>query len=89
MIVGGGAGGAGAVFKFTTPRLSPSGPVSSISPMGGDFTFEEFDREILDLALGVAWDGPLGGRYHVAIEEDAIAATGPDFGLLFGVSWGL
>lgn len=59
------------------------------SPMGGDFTFEEFDREILDLALGVAWDGPLGGRYHVAIEEDAVAATGPDFGLLFGVSWGL
>ena len=58
------------------------------SRMSDDFTFEEFDREIFDVAFGVAWDGPWGGRYHVAIEEDAVAATGPDFGLLFGVSWG-
>ena len=58
------------------------------SRMSDDFTFEEFDREILDVAMGVIWDGPLGGRYCVALEEDAVAATGPDFGVLFGVSWG-
>ena len=51
-------------------------------------TFEELDREIFDLALGVAWDGPLGARYQAAFEEDVVSATGPDFGLLLGMSWG-
>jgi Protein of unknown function (DUF3187) len=58
------------------------------SPMTRDFTLEEFNREILELALGVAWDGPGGSRFYAAFEEDAIAATGPDFGLALGVSWG-
>jgi hypothetical protein len=55
--------------------------------MTRDFTFEELDREIFDMAFGLAWDGPLGARYQLALEEDAVAATGPDFGLLLGMSW--
>lgn len=69
-------------------RISLLGQLIWTSPMTRDFTFEEFDREIFDLALGVVWDGPLGARYQAAFEEDVVSATGPDFGLLFGMSWG-
>jgi hypothetical protein len=68
--------------------MSLLGQLVWTSPMTRDFTFEEFDREILDVAIGLAWDGPLGARYYAALEEDAISATGPDFGLLMGMSWG-
>ena len=69
-------------------RMSLLGQVCWTSPMTRDYTFEELDREIFDLALGVAWDGPLGARYQAAFEEDVVSATGPDFGLLLGMSWG-
>jgi len=58
------------------------------SPMTRDYDLEEFSREIFDFAVGVAWDTPSGARCSLAIKEDVVAATGPDFGVFFGVDWG-
>ena len=58
------------------------------SEMTKDFTFEEFSREMYDIAVGVAWDGPGDSRFHFALQEDAVAATGSDFGIMLGVAWG-
>ncbi len=78
---------AGIEYRWSD-TLSLLGELVMTSPMSRDFTFEEFNREILDVAFGLAWDGPLGARYQAAIEEDAVAATGPDFGVYLGMSWG-
>jgi len=59
------------------------------SPLTTDVDLEEINREIFDLGLGVAYDLEHGGMLHVAFYEDLVAATGPDFSLLIGASWGL
>lgn len=69
-------------------RLSLLGQLYWTSPMTRDFDVEEFNREILDLALGCAWGGGEGPTWFAAFQEDVIAATGPDFGVVFGVGWG-
>lgn len=68
-------------------RVSLVGQLYWTSPMTRDFEVEEFSREILDLSLGLAWGSADGPRWFAAFQEDLVAATGPDFGLLGGVTW--
>ena len=70
-----------------TDRLSWLAQVFWTSPITRDFDSEEFSREILDLALGFAVDTG-GPRVYGGFQEDLVAATGPDFGVFLGVSWG-
>lgn len=58
------------------------------SPMTSEFTFEEMDREVFTVAAGAAFDGPFGSKMHFTLEEDAVSATGPDFGMSLGMRWG-
>lgn len=51
-----------------------------------DIDIEELDSEVLMVDVGVAWDLD-GSRLLVGFEEDAIAASGPDF--TFFVAWSL
>jgi len=69
-------------------RLSLLGQLFWTSPMTDDYSVEEFDSEIFDLGLGLAYDWKGGPRLYVAIQEDMLAATGPDFGVIMGLSWG-
>lgn len=69
-------------------RLSLLGQLFLTSGMTDDYDIEEFGTEIFDLAIGAAWGGPTGARWFAAFQEDLIAATGPDFGVAVGVTWG-
>ena len=77
----------GAEYRWSE-RLSLLAQVFWTSPMTDDYDLEEFNREIVDLAVGAAWGRPGGPRWFCAFQEDVIAATGPDFGFLLGVVWG-
>lgn len=70
-------------------RLSLLTQLLWTSPLTSDIDLEEISREILDLGLGAAYDMKSGGRLFVSFHEDLVAATGPDFSLLIGASWGL
>jgi len=78
---------AGAEYRWSD-RLSLLVQVFWTSPMTDDYDLEEFNREIVDLAVGAAWGRPGGPRWFCAFQEDVVAATGPDFGFLLGASWG-
>lgn len=72
-----------------TPGLSLLTQLEWVSPLvRGELDLEEIDREMLDLGLGVAWDGPLGATWHSAFHEELVAASGPDFTLRLGATWG-
>ncbi len=58
-----------------------------IGPITSDLDLEELNREILDIGLGVAWD-VAGGRCSLSFHEDAVAATGADFGVRVALDWG-
>jgi hypothetical protein len=70
-------------------RLSLLTQLLWTSPLTSDIDLEEISREIFDLGLGAAYDMKSGGRLFVSFHEDLVAATGPDFSLLIGASWGL
>lgn len=78
---------AGAEYRLND-RVSLLVQVVHTSDMTDDFDVEEFNREILDLGLGAAWDAPGGAQIYAAFEEDLVSATGPDFGVILGVRWG-
>jgi hypothetical protein len=69
-------------------HLSLLGQLFWTSRMTDDYSIEEFNREIFDLGLGMAYDWNGGPRLYFAIQEDMVAATGPDFGVILGLSWG-
>ena len=69
-------------------RLSLLGQLFWTSPMTDDYSVEEFNSEIFDLGLGLAYDWTGGPRLYVAFQEDLVAATGTDFGVIVGLSWG-
>lgn len=58
-----------------------------IGPITSDLDLEELNREILDIGVGLAWD-LAGGRCSVSFHEDAVAATGADFGVRIALDWG-
>lgn len=53
------------------------------TPFTDDFSVEEVDQPVLDLALGVARDAG-GGRWFVALHDDVLADAGPDVTVSFG-----
>ncbi len=56
------------------------------SPLTRSLTFEEIDREIVDLGFGLAHDLGEGTLLTVSFHEDAVAASGPDLTLYFGLA---
>lgn len=78
---------AGAEYRWSD-RLSLLAQLFWTSPMTRDYDVEEFNHEIMDLAVGCAWGSPGGPTWFAAFQEDLVAATGPDFGVLLGLAWG-
>jgi hypothetical protein len=68
-----------------TAHTSLLAQLSWTSPLTGDYQFEEIDREILDVGVGMSHDIAKGVRWLASFHEDAIAATGPDFTLFSGL----
>lgn len=58
------------------------------TPLTGDLPFEEIDREILDIGVGLAHDLGRGSLLRLGFHEDAIAATGTDLTVYAGLSFG-
>ena len=58
------------------------------TPYTRDISVEEINREIVDLGVGVVFDVAERSRVFVSFHEDIVAATGPDFGLRAGWTWG-
>lgn len=54
-----------------------------------EIDLEEIDARIVDLGVGVAADAPGDSQWVLSFHEDAIAAAGADFSVLFSWSWGL
>ncbi len=54
-------------------------------PLTRDLTFEEIDREILDLGFGLAFDVSKDGVLTLTFHEDAVAASGPDVTVYAGL----
>ena len=77
---------AGLEFRWSD-RLSLLTQLAMTSPYTRDFPMEEFSTEMLDFALGCAWQRE-SATLHFALLEDLVAAQGPDFGVQMGVSWG-
>lgn len=80
--------GAGAEYRWSD-RTSLLVQLQYRSPLTEDLAFEEIDREILDVGVGVAHDLSRESSLTVSFHEDAIAASGSDFTLYFGLSLGL
>jgi hypothetical protein len=57
------------------------------SKMTSDYDLEEINRETFDLGLGLATELGGGVRWMFSIQEDLVAATGPDFGLFTALVW--
>ena len=76
---------AGLEFRWSD-RMSLLTQLAYTSPYTRDFPMEEFSSEMLDFALGCAWQRE-STVLHVALLEDLEAAQGPDFGIQMGVSW--
>ena len=58
------------------------------SPLTTDLPLEEIDREIMDVGVGVAHDLSRESALTISFHEDAVAASGPDFTLYFGLTFG-
>ena len=56
--------------------------------MTDDLPLEEVDGEILDVGVGVAHDLTRESALTISFHEDAVAASGPDFTLYFGLTFG-
>lgn len=59
------------------------------SSVTDDIHIEELNSDIFLLDFGAIWDTRSGSRWMAAFEEDVIAASGPDFTFLFGLSFGM
>lgn len=59
-----------------------------IGPMVGDFALEELNREILDIGVGISQDLGRNGRWVFSFHDDAVAATGADFGVRLAFEYG-
>ena len=81
--------GRGGVEYRWNDRTSLLLSLVATTPYTRDLDPEEIDREILDLGLGAAWDVGASGRLFVTFHEDLVAATGPDFSLRVGLTFGL
>lgn len=57
-----------------------------IGPITDGLNIEEIDREILDIGVGLAHDVGVT-RWTVSFHEDAVAATGADFGVRIAADW--
>jgi len=57
------------------------------TPFTDDYSLEEVDGPVLDLALGLARDAG-AGRWFAALHEDVLADSGPDFTVSFGYTVG-
>ncbi len=77
---------AGFEYRWSD-ELSLLSQLALTTPFTRDFSMEEFSTEMLDFALGCAWQRE-STTLHFAILEDLIAAQGPDFGVQVGASWG-
>ena len=69
--------------------VSLVGGIVLTSPVTRDIAMREIDREILSADAGIVWDVGPNTRFYAAFEDDVIAASGPDFSLLFGMTFGL
>jgi hypothetical protein len=80
----------GAEVRWST-RTSVLFQANWLAPMVRDFVLEELNREILDIGIGVARDlGEHGehGRWVFSFHDDAVAATGADFGVRLAFEYG-
>ncbi|MCP3917554.1 MAG: DUF3187 family protein [bacterium] len=69
-------------------RMSVLGQLFLTTPMVDEIDLEEIDREVLLFGAGCAWDFGESARMYAVFNEDLVAAAGPDFSVLVGVSWG-
>ena len=79
---------AGAEYRWSD-RTSLLLQLQYRSPFTDDLPFEEIDREILDIGVGLATDLGPGQQLTLSFHEDAVAASGPDFVLYAGLAFGL
>jgi len=77
---------AGLEFRWSD-RLSLLTQLAYTSPYTQDYPMEEFSSEMIDFALGCAWQRN-STLLHFALLEELEAAQGPDFGVQMGASWG-
>ena len=56
-------------------------------PLTRSLSFEEIDREILDLGFGLAFDVSDNGVLTLTFHEDAVAASGPDVMVYAGLAF--
>jgi hypothetical protein len=75
-------GSFGAEYRWndTTSLL---GGLRYRTPFTDDFSLDEVDRPVLDVALGLARDAG-AGRWFAALHEDVLEDSGPDFAVSFG-----
>ena len=59
-----------------------------LGPMVRDFALEELNREILDIGVGLARDLGKHGRWVFSFHDDAVSATGSDFGVRLAFEYG-
>jgi len=78
---------SGAEFRWSN-TCSVLAQLFLTTPFTRDIELEEINREILDLGLGLAFDVSERSRLVVSFHEDLVAATGPDFTLRIGWTWG-
>ncbi|MEL6712600.1 MAG: DUF3187 family protein [Planctomycetota bacterium] len=67
-------------------RMSLLGQALLQMPLTRSVDAEELDREILDLGVGAAWDVGPGTSVFASFHEDAVAASGPDATIQFGIA---
>lgn len=60
-----------------------------IGPLVSDFALEELNREILDIGVGISQDLGKHARWVFSFHDDAVAATGADFGIRLAFEFGL
>lgn len=73
----------GVEYRWSDRMSLLAGAILS-RPVTDDIEIEEIDVPTLAIDLGVAWDVGESSRLVVAFQEDAISASGPDFGVLVG-----
>ncbi|MFN0242860.1 MAG: DUF3187 family protein [Planctomycetota bacterium] len=79
---------AGVEYRWNDDLSFVFGAVYT-STVTDDIHIEELNSDILMLDFGAIWDTHSGSRWMAAFQEDAIAASGPDFTVFVGLSFGM
>lgn len=79
---------SGGIEYRWSDRLSLLGQVVFRSALTRDLEAEEINREIVDLGFGFAYDITRSTSFYASFHEDAVAASGSDLTLYFGLAYG-